>query len=196
MYTKLTTELEAKVTDSADVAFLQDAYLMQTQLRNYDYLTNYVPPFLKEDIHQEEQDPLVCYYYNKLFIYNHTDGAAPVSYTHLATNPSPNFFVTFFKMISDISVAPYSFVYRSAGDFINCKVDDQHQYDDQKIDRISILTRPFLAVRHQDGGECLCLRAGQHYKERELSHAGDKWEEKTGDNTCLLNRDNDFQHAL
>lgn len=79
MYTKLTTELEAKVTDSADVAFLQDAYLMQTQLRNYDWLTNYVPPFLKEDIHQEEQDPLVCYYYNKLFIYNHTDGAAPVT---------------------------------------------------------------------------------------------------------------------
>lgn len=79
MYTKLTTELEAKSADSADVAFLQDAYLMQTQLKAYDYITNYVPETLKDDIQEGDRDPLVCYYYNKLMIYNNKDGAKPVT---------------------------------------------------------------------------------------------------------------------
>lgn len=39
LYTKLTTELEAGVKDTADVALLQDSYLFQTQLQNYDYNT-------------------------------------------------------------------------------------------------------------------------------------------------------------
>ena len=34
LYTKLTTELEAGVKDTADVALLQDSYLFQTQLQN------------------------------------------------------------------------------------------------------------------------------------------------------------------
>lgn len=78
LYTKLTTELEAKTKDTADVAMLQDAYLMQTQLRNYDYTVNYVPPYLKEDIREEDQEPLVCYYYNKLFIYNNREDAEEI----------------------------------------------------------------------------------------------------------------------
>ena len=48
LYTKLTTELEAGVKDTADVALLQDSYLFQTQLQNYDYITNYVPSYLKD----------------------------------------------------------------------------------------------------------------------------------------------------
>lgn len=75
LYTKLTTELEANTKDTADVVLMQDSYLFQTQLVNYDYVTNYVPPYLKDDIIEEDQAPLICYYYNKLFIYNNTDGS-------------------------------------------------------------------------------------------------------------------------
>lgn len=75
LYTKLTTELEANTKDTADVVLMQDSYLFQTQLVNYDYVTNYVPPYLKDDIIKEDQSPLICYYYNKLFIYNNTDGS-------------------------------------------------------------------------------------------------------------------------
>lgn len=75
LYTKLTTELEAKAKDTADVVLMQDSYLFQTQLVNYDYVTNYVPPYLKDSIIAEDQNPLICYYYNKLLIYNNTDGS-------------------------------------------------------------------------------------------------------------------------
>lgn len=75
LYTKLTTELEANVKDTADVVLMQDSYLFQTQLVNYDYLVNYVPSYLSDVINADDQNPLVCYYYNKLFIYNNTDGS-------------------------------------------------------------------------------------------------------------------------
>ena len=70
LYTKLTTELEAGTKDTADVVLMQDSYLFQTQLVNYDYVTNYVPSYLENDIIKEDQNPLICYYYNKLFISN------------------------------------------------------------------------------------------------------------------------------
>lgn len=79
LYTKLTTELEANTKDTADVVLMQDSYLFQTQLVNYDYVTNYVPPYLKDDIIEEDQSPLICYYYNKLFIYNNTDGSEGIT---------------------------------------------------------------------------------------------------------------------
>lgn len=79
LYTKLTTELEAGTKDTADVVLMQDSYLFQTQLVNYDYVTNYVPSYLAEDIIKEDQDPLVCYYYNKLLIYNNTDGSEGIT---------------------------------------------------------------------------------------------------------------------
>lgn len=75
LYTKLTTELESKSKDTADVVLMQDSYLFQTQLVNYNYVTNYVPDDLKNSINAEDQTPLVCYYYNKLFIYNNTNGS-------------------------------------------------------------------------------------------------------------------------
>lgn len=79
LYTKLTTELEANTADTADVVLMQDSYLFQTQLVNYDYVTNYVPADLKDSIIAEDQEPLVCYYYNKLFIYNNIDGSTGFS---------------------------------------------------------------------------------------------------------------------
>ncbi|PNV59446.1 peptide ABC transporter ATP-binding protein [Clostridium sp. chh4-2] len=79
LYTKLTTELEANTKDTADVVLMQDSYLFQTQLVDYDYVTNYVPPYLKDSIIAEDQAPLICYYYNKLFIYNNTDGSKGIS---------------------------------------------------------------------------------------------------------------------
>ena len=78
LYTKLTTELEAGTKDTADVALLQDSYLFNTQLKTYDYVTNYIPSYLGDSIHAEDTDPLVCYYYNKLFIYNKTSGEKPI----------------------------------------------------------------------------------------------------------------------
>ncbi len=79
LYTKLTTELEGNVKDTADVVFLQDTYLFETQIKDYDYVINYVPPYVKKDISEEEQKPLVCYYYDKLLIYNNTNGAKSIS---------------------------------------------------------------------------------------------------------------------
>jgi iron(III) transport system substrate-binding protein len=78
LYTKLTTELETGSKDTADVVLMQDSYLFQTQLVNYDYLVNYVPPYLKDKIDAEDQQPLVYYYYDKLFIYNNTDGSTGI----------------------------------------------------------------------------------------------------------------------
>lgn len=87
LYTKLTTELEAKA-NTADVALLQDAYLFQTQMRNYNYVYNYIPKEQKDKIKAEEQQPLVCYYYNKLFIYNNQDGAKGVTNAWQLTEPA------------------------------------------------------------------------------------------------------------
>lgn len=88
LYTKLTTELEAGSKDTADVVLMQDSYLFQTQLVNYNYVTNYVPPYLKDSIIKEDQSPLVCYYYNKLFIYNNTDGSHGITNVWQLTEPS------------------------------------------------------------------------------------------------------------
>ena len=103
LYTKLTTELEAGVKDTADVALLQDSYLFQTQLQNYDYITNYVPPYLKDDIYADDQEPLVCYYYNKLFIFNNTDGMTGITNVWELADPA-NAGKTFMKDISKESV--------------------------------------------------------------------------------------------
>ncbi len=103
LYTKLTTELEAGSKDTADVVLMQDSYLFQTQLVNYDYVTNYVPPYLQEDIIEEDQSPLVCYYYNKLFIYNNTDGGEGISNVWELTEDAAKG-KTFMKDISKESV--------------------------------------------------------------------------------------------
>lgn len=103
LYTKLTTELEAGVKDTADVALLQDSYLFQTQLQNYDYITNYVPSYLKDDIYADDQEPLVCYYYNKLFIFNNTDGMTGITNVWELADPA-NAGKTFMKDISKESV--------------------------------------------------------------------------------------------
>lgn len=87
LYTKLTTELEAGSKDTADVVLMQDSYLFQTQLLNYNYVTNYVPPYLKASIITEDQSPLVCYYYNKLLIYNNTDGSHGITNVWQLTGP-------------------------------------------------------------------------------------------------------------
>ena len=64
LYTKLTTELEANSKETADVALLQDSYLFQTQLKAFEYVENYIPPYIKDDIKDEDKNTLVCYYYN------------------------------------------------------------------------------------------------------------------------------------
>ncbi len=79
LYTKLTTELEANVKDTADVVLMQDSYLFQTQLVNYEYVENYVPSYVADQINEEDKNPLVCYYYDKLFIYNNTDGSTGIT---------------------------------------------------------------------------------------------------------------------
>lgn len=88
LYTKLTTELEANTKDTADVVLMQDSYLFQTQLANYDYITNYVPSYLEGSINADDQNPLICYYYNKLFIYNNTDGSNGITNVWQLTEPS------------------------------------------------------------------------------------------------------------
>lgn len=87
LYTKLTTELEANSKETADVALLQDSYLFQTQLKAFEYVENYIPPYLKDEIKDEDKAPLVCYYYNKLFIYNNKDEAKEIVNVWQLTEP-------------------------------------------------------------------------------------------------------------
>ncbi|MGP1433840.1 MAG: ABC transporter substrate-binding protein [Catonella sp.] len=87
LYTKLTTELEANSKETADVALLQDSYLFQTQLKAFEYVENYIPPYIKDDIKDEDKSTLVCYYYNKLLIYNNKDGAKEISNVWQLTEP-------------------------------------------------------------------------------------------------------------
>lgn len=73
MFTKLETEI-GTAADGADMALLQNAYLMQSLLIDEGSLLNYFPQMYKDVIPAEYQSPTAMLLVNKLFMWNNTGG--------------------------------------------------------------------------------------------------------------------------
>lgn len=73
MFTKLETEI-GTAADGADMAMLQNAYLMQSLLIDEGSLLNYFPQMYKDVIPAEYQSPTAMLLVNKLFMWNNTGG--------------------------------------------------------------------------------------------------------------------------
>lgn len=73
MFTKLETEI-GTAADGADMALLQNAYLMQSNLIEEGLLLNYFPAMYKDVIPVEYQNPTAMLLVNKLFMWNNTAG--------------------------------------------------------------------------------------------------------------------------
>lgn len=73
MFTKLETEIGTSA-NGADMALLQNAYLMQSILIDEGLLINYFPEMYKEVVPEEYQQPTAMLLVNKLFMWNNTEG--------------------------------------------------------------------------------------------------------------------------
>lgn len=73
MFTKLETEIGTSAS-GADMALLQNAYLMQSVLIDEGLLVNYFPEMYKEVVPEEYQQPTAMLLVNKLFMWNNTEG--------------------------------------------------------------------------------------------------------------------------
>lgn len=73
LYVRLDAELGSD-TYGADFVLIQDSYSLQTTMLDFDYLLNYFPDYLKDAVGEDDQNPAVVLYLNKLFVYNNTDG--------------------------------------------------------------------------------------------------------------------------
>lgn len=73
MFTKLTTEIGSSA-EGADMALLQNAYMMQNLLINEGLVLNYVPESVRPTIEDNYEDPLAVLFVNKLFLWNNTGG--------------------------------------------------------------------------------------------------------------------------
>lgn len=57
-----------------DMALLQDGNLLQTQMLDTGYMTNYIPKDTQAYLAEDDQTPLAAVYLNKIFMYNNTNG--------------------------------------------------------------------------------------------------------------------------
>jgi ABC-type Fe3+ transport system substrate-binding protein len=73
MFTKLGTEIGSSA-DGADMALLQNAYLMQSLLIDEGLLVNYFPTKYAGVIDPQYQNPTAMLLVNKLFMWNNTEG--------------------------------------------------------------------------------------------------------------------------
>lgn len=73
MFTKLTTEI-GSAAEGADMALLQNAYMMQSLLIDEGLVLNYVPSSIKPMIDDDYENPLAVLFVNKLFLWNNTAG--------------------------------------------------------------------------------------------------------------------------
>ncbi|MBR2281121.1 MAG: ABC transporter substrate-binding protein [Spirochaetales bacterium] len=87
MFTKLTTEI-GSAAEGADMALLQNAYLMQSQLIDEGLLYNYFPEMYKETVNAEYQNPTAMLMVNKLFMFNNTAGDIGLTNIWQLTDPA------------------------------------------------------------------------------------------------------------
>lgn len=57
----------------ADMVLLQDGNKLQSEMLNNDYLVNFVPKDVKDQIAEDDHEPLAAVYLNKVFMYNNTN---------------------------------------------------------------------------------------------------------------------------
>ena len=69
-----------------DMALLQDGNLLQTQMLDSGYMTNFVPKDVKELVADDDETPMAAVYLNKVFMYNNTDGTDAGKLTNYITN--------------------------------------------------------------------------------------------------------------
>lgn len=69
VYTKLDAEIGGNI-DGADVALVQNGAVLKIQMIDTGYLVNFVPSDTDASVDEEDKNPLVQQYINKLFIYN------------------------------------------------------------------------------------------------------------------------------
>jgi len=69
-----------------DMALLQDGNLLQTQMLDPGYMTNFIPKETKDLLAADDLEPLAAVYLNKIFMYNNTDGTEAHKLTNYITN--------------------------------------------------------------------------------------------------------------
>ena len=84
---KISREAAAKLK-GADLVFVQDSGRVLGELIEPGYLTNYVPPEMKEKLLVEDQDPLVFEFFAKVIIFNAEFGEqSPITNIWQLTDP-------------------------------------------------------------------------------------------------------------
>lgn len=69
IYTKLETEAKAG-SKGADMVMIQDSATLKDQMANGGYLVNFLPAAVKDQVGEEDKNPLVHQFTNKVFIWN------------------------------------------------------------------------------------------------------------------------------
>jgi len=87
MFTKLSTEIGSSA-EGADMALLQNAYLMQSLLIDEGLLVNYFPQMYKDVVPAEYQEPTAMLLVSKLFMFNNTAGDIGLKNIWQLTEPS------------------------------------------------------------------------------------------------------------
>lgn len=77
IYIKLGAEMGGSAK-GADMVMIQDGSALQSEALAFGYLVNYVPASVRESIGEQDQDPLVHQFINKVFIWNNVGDDAPV----------------------------------------------------------------------------------------------------------------------
>ena len=75
IYTKLEIEIDGNAK-GADMVMIQDGASLIYMMDN-DYLINYLPASIADAVAEDDQNPLVQQYINKLFIYSNIDDKVP-----------------------------------------------------------------------------------------------------------------------
>ena len=76
IYIKLETELGGGAK-GADMVMIQDGASLKSQALEMGYLVNFVPASVKANVSEEDQNPLVQQYINKVFIWNNLGDNVP-----------------------------------------------------------------------------------------------------------------------
>lgn len=85
LYTHLTTAFQANQY-ICDMALLQDGNLLQTQMLDPGYMTNFIPKETKDLIAEDDRQPMAAVYLNKIFMYNNTKDSEQGKLKNYITN--------------------------------------------------------------------------------------------------------------
>lgn len=76
IYTKLEAEAKA-ATKGADMVMIQDSATLKERMANDGFLVNFIPASVKDMVGEEDRNPLVHQFTNKVFIWNNKGDKAP-----------------------------------------------------------------------------------------------------------------------